>query len=203
MTLLALLLVLLPQELRVDGLVQGVVRTYGRMADFSATFEQISTDSSNQRQVSRGLLYLSRNGKKMRFEYQTPERKSYYSDGKTFTMFLPVAGQAIQQPVGKADDERLEIFQVLVGGQDWVRQYPRREEPPDRPLVAGNRLVRRDLPVVLLEVDPRRFWLHRFELTYTGGERTEFRFSDVRTARLDPALFAFTAPPGVDVIRER
>ena len=114
-----LLLFSQPQRLLVNDLLDGATRTYSRLKDFTASFEQILTDPSNQRYAERGLLYLSRNGKKMRFDYQTPERKSYYSDGKIFTAYVPAANQAIQKPVGKSDDERLKIFQILIGNTEW------------------------------------------------------------------------------------
>jgi chaperone LolA len=213
MALLAILLVLLPAAQRpgsgVDDLIQGVNKTYARLADFSAAFEQISVDPSNQRQVQRGLLYLSRTGKKMRFEYQVPEKRSYYSDGKTYTQYVPAAKQAVQWPVGKAVDERLQIFQVLVGSKEWREQYPRYEEKrSETALRPGNRVVqmlprKSDLPDVLLEIDPVTFLIHRFSLEYTDGERNEYRFADVKTTKLDPATFTFNPPPGTDVVQER
>jgi chaperone LolA len=212
MALLAILLVVLlpaPQSTLVDPLIEGVTRTYSKLADFSATFEQISVDPSNQKLVERGLLYLSRTGKKMRFEYQVPQKRSYYSDGKTYTQYIPAAKQAVRMPVGKAVDDRLQIFQILVGSKEWREQYPRYEElSRDAALKPGNRVVRmfprrRDLPQVLLEIDPATFLIHRFSLEYAEGESNEYRLSDVKTAKLDPATFTFDPPPGTDVVVER
>ena len=197
-----------PRGQLVDDLVDGVTRTYSKLTDFSASFEQILTDPSNQRQVERGLLYLARKDKKMRFDYQTPVRKSYYSDGKTYTAYVPATKQAVQTPVGKAVDDRLQIFQVLVGNAEWRRQYPvYKEQLQDAPVTAGNRVVRmfptrKDLPEVLLEINPKTYLIHRFGMRYSDGENSEFRLSDLKTTKLDPAIFNFKVPPGVDLVRE-
>ena len=60
----------------------------------------------------------------------------------------------------------------------------------------------KNLKDVLVEVDPVNFMIHRLVFTYAGGESNEFRFSDIKTAPLDPALFVFKAPLGVKVIKE-
>ncbi|MNC93735.1 Outer-membrane lipoprotein carrier protein [compost metagenome] len=57
--------------------------------------------------------------------------------------------------------------------------------------------------MILLEVDPKTFLIHRFVTTSPDGETNEFRFSGIKTERLNPAMFEFKAPPGVEVIRNR
>ncbi len=204
--LIALLLMLGPQEPRLDEIVDGIVRTYSRMNDFSAEFEQTTQDISNQRHTYRGLLYL-KSGKRMLFEQTVPEHKYLYSDGKWATTYIPGI-QAEQSPVSKTDDERLQLFQIP-WNPEWRNQFSVFEHLVDqKPVTAGYWLVRaipkkKDLPVILLEVDPTTFLIHRFVTTSPDGETNEFRFKGIKTARLDPSIFVFTAPKGVEVIRNR
>jgi outer membrane lipoprotein-sorting protein len=43
--------------------------------------------------------------------------------------------------------------------------------------------------------------IHRLVFTYTGDESNDFRFTNIKTAPLDPALFVFKAPPGAKIIK--
>jgi outer membrane lipoprotein-sorting protein len=202
---MTVLLLLLPQEPRLDQIVDGVVRTYSKMNDFSARFEETTQDISNRRHTYRGLLYL-KSGKKILFDQQTPDRKLLYSDGKLSTEYVPGI-QAVQTPLGKADDERLQLFQIPWNPQ-WRNQFEQFDKLEAQPVTAGNALIKavpkkKDLPEILLEVNPRTFLIERFVTTSPEGGTTEFRFTEIKTARLDPSIFEFKAPPGLEVIRNR
>jgi outer membrane lipoprotein-sorting protein len=204
--IIGLLLVLVPQGPNVNDLVDGVVRTYSRMNDFSAEFEQTTKDSSNQTRTYRGLLYL-KSGRRMVFQ-QNPPGESWYSDGKTATEFTPAVNQARQRPLKKAENEIFSLFQIP-WSPELKKQFPRSEVPNASPVTPGHRLVRlipektKDLPVILLEVDPATHLIHRFVTTTPDGATNEFRFKNLKTTPLDKALFEFKPPPGVQVIREK
>lgn len=206
---LALVLLLLPQSqsLLVGDLVNKVSETYGRLNSFEAEIEQIQQFSSNQTDHLRGHVYL-KTGKRARFDYVSPRKKSEYFDGKTYTLFEPGIGQARQKPIGKADDEYLAILQI-VGNREspWKDQFSEKRELKRAPLKQGDRVVQliprnKNLKDVVIEVDPGNFMIHRLVFTYSGGESNEFRFSDIKTASLDEGLFKFTPPPGVKVYPE-
>jgi len=59
---------------------------------------------------------------------------------------------------------------------------------------------RKDVPEVLVEVDPSNFLIHRFVSSRPDGARDEFKFTNIRTTPLEDSLFKFVAPPGVDVL---
>jgi outer membrane lipoprotein-sorting protein len=203
--LMTVLLLLAPQEPGLTEVVDGVVRTYSKMNDFSARFEEITKDISNQRHTYRGLLYL-KSGRKMLFDQQTPDRKLLYSDGKLSTEYVPGI-QAVQTPLGKSDDERLQLFQIP-WNPEWKNQFQQFAKLPDRPVTPGNHVIRatprkKELPVILLEVNPKTFLIERFVTTHPDGGTTEFRFTEMKTARLDPSMFEFKAPPGLEVIKNK
>jgi len=204
------LLFLLPQQpLPVDDLINRVSDTYGRLKDFEAEIEQIQQLSSNHREHLRGHVYL-KSERKARFNYEYPRKWSEFFDGKTHTLFEPQINQATQQATGKADEEYLTILQI-VGNREapWKDQFSQKERLKQAPLKPGDAVIRltprnKNLKDVLVEVDPVNFMIHRLVFTYVGGEINEFRFSDIKTAPLDPALFVFKATdhPGVKVIKE-
>jgi outer membrane lipoprotein-sorting protein len=203
--IIALLLVLAPQGSNVNDLVDGVVRRYSRMNDFSAEFVQTTKDSSNQTRTYRGLLYL-KSGRRMVFQ-QDPPGESWYSDGKTATQFIP-GRQVRQRPLKNAENEIFSLFQIP-WSPELKKQFPKSEVPNASPVTPGYRLVRlipektKDLPVILLEVDPATFLIHRFETTNPDGTTNEYRFKNLKTAPLDKALFEFKVPPGVQLVKEK
>ena len=102
----------------------------------------------------------------MRFEEKEPEHKLLISDGKWVTEYK-VGLQAEQTPVKKSDDERLQLFQIP-WNPEWQTQFKKTEGPRsgERPVTATNRLVRlipnkdKEIPEILLEVDPATFLIH-------------------------------------------
>jgi chaperone LolA len=205
--LLALLFVL-PQSLRPDEFVNRVSDIYGRMENFQADFVQISQDFSNRPSRDRGHVYLKR-GRKARFDYKEPEERIEYFDGKIFTKYVPIISQARQHPISDEDDERLKIFQI-VGNREspWKDQFGRIETLGGSPLVEGDQIVRlvpknnKDVHAVVMEADPRSFFIHRLVFEYADGQRNEFRFTNIQTTPLDNSVFTFTPPPGVQLVRE-
>ena len=146
--------------------------------------------------------------RRARFDYVSPREQSQFFDGKTYTLYEPEIKQARQKPMGKADEEYLTILQI-VGNRDapWKDQFSEKQSLNQAPLNPGDPVVRlipknKNLKDVLVEVDPVNFMIHRLVFTYVGWSDNEFRFSDIKTAPLDPALFVFKPPPGVKVIKE-
>jgi outer membrane lipoprotein-sorting protein len=204
--LLTVLLLLAPQEPSFTQVVDGVIRTYSKMNNFSAEFVQTTKDISNQKHTYRGLLYL-KSGRRMLYDQQLPELKKLYSDGKWSTEYWVMPKQAERTPLGKAEDERFQLFQIPWRAE-WKDQFSKFEYPSQTPITAGNQLIRaipkkKDLPVILFEVDPRTFLIQRFETTTPDGETNEFRFSGIKTAELNNEMFEFKAPPGVQVINTK
>jgi chaperone LolA len=205
------LLVLFPQQTQQpigpSALVSRVSETYGRMRDFSAEFEQFTYELSNRTGHQRGHVYL-KSGKKARFEYEIPEKKTEYSDGSTFTQYWPEIKQAQQTPISKIDGGVFAVLQI-VGNREspWKDEFREFRQEGDKPLRAGNRVVRmiprnKDLQEVRVEVDPSTFWIYSLSFTYASGDRSEFRFNNIKTTRLDESLVKFVPPPGVEVVKE-
>jgi outer membrane lipoprotein carrier protein len=60
-----------------------------------------------------------------------------------------------------------------------------------------------ELKRLTLTIDPRNFQVEKMEFANSLGEETSFAFSQMQLdLKLDPGLFTFTPPPGVQVVRE-
>jgi outer membrane lipoprotein-sorting protein len=133
--MIVLLLAAAPQEPSLTQVVDGVVRTYSRMNDFSAEFVQTTKDISNQSHTYRGLLYL-KSGRRMLYHQREPEQKMLYSDGKSATDYKVGQRQAEVTPLGKVEDERFQLFQIPWRA-DFKDQFTF-TKGNERPVTAGN-----------------------------------------------------------------
>jgi len=58
-----------------------------------------------------------------------------------------------------------------------------------------------DLKDVIIEVDPKTYFIRRLAMTHNDGSRSDFVFSNIReNTGLEKSLFEFKRPPGVTVV---
>ncbi|MGH8585941.1 MAG: LolA family protein [Gammaproteobacteria bacterium] len=181
-----------------DEFLKGLVR-------LKARFEQVLLDEQGvKRERSRGTFYLSRPGR-FRWDYESPYQQSIVADGQRVYVYDKDLEQVTVKPLQKAlgstpalllDGEvnLEERFVVSRGapaeGLAWLDLGPKdaraaRESGGYAQIrlgFAGPRLKRMDL---------------RDNLNQTT--RIEFKNAE-RNPSLDPSLFTFTPPPGVDVL---
>lgn len=168
---------------------------------WEAQFEQTVFDESGRpTQDSRGTVYLYRPDR-FRWDYRAPSPQVIVADGTRIWVYDEELEQVTVRPMDQAlgntpalllmnrgDIE--EVFTATTVGRrdglDWVELAPRAESAAFERLRLG--------------LDPNQ--IRVMEMTDSFGQTTELRFSDARTnVELDPALFRFTPPPGVDVIQ--
>jgi outer membrane lipoprotein carrier protein len=150
--------------------------------------------------VERGLLQLKRPGR-MRWEYRSPEKKLFISDGREVFFYVPADGQVIvQQQAGlqglafrllAGDVQLTRDFGVELEGEGHeprrLRLLPRTADPEVRRLV--------------LEVDPG-LRIIGLEILDLQDNLSRFRFENLReNAGLPDRLFRFEIPKGVEVVR--
>jgi outer membrane lipoprotein carrier protein len=150
--------------------------------------------------VEKGRVSVKRPGR-MRWEYESPERKLFISDGKTFYFYVPEDHQVIIQ---EQDDERSLAARLLGGEGGLLEEFTATLDEPDEEGVLRVRLVPRradaDLARAFVDVEPSGR-LRSVLVEDVQGGRTSFRFEDLREkAGLPDALFRFEIPSGVEVI---
>ncbi|MEW6039606.1 MAG: outer membrane lipoprotein chaperone LolA [Pseudomonadota bacterium] len=168
-----------------------------------AEFTQVQLDESGRpRQESKGSFYLQRPGK-FRWDYAKPYRQEIVSAGGKVWFYdvdlEQVTVKKLGQAVGSTPALLLsgemaleENFTIEDQGADegmfWIKLVPKSEEGGFRYVLIG------------LEGDK----LAGMELSDNFGQLTRIYFSNLRTGvALDPRLFQFSPPAGVDVFEDK
>lgn len=163
-------------------------------------FQQVLFDEDRTRlEEARGVFWLQRPGR-FRWHYQEPYPQLIVADGKNVWVYDRELKQVTVKPLADAlgstpafllssDHPLEESFTIEdLGSRDgltWVELKPRSTEVHFSSIQLGFRGEE----------------LRRMELIDSFGQLTKLRFQDTReNVSLDPALFVFTPPDGVDVI---
>lgn len=180
---------------RLDAFLRG-------MHSLKGTFEQTIFDDSGARvQDSKGTMALERPNR-FRFQYTEPYEQLIVADGEKVWVYDPELKQVTVRSIGAS-----------------LGNTPALLLSSDRPISSAFSLTeegRKDglLWVSLKPFDKNATFKH-IRLGFLGpklvvmsmkdnfGQTTQVRFIDlVRNAKLDPKLFQFKPPPGVDVLTE-
>jgi outer membrane lipoprotein carrier protein len=152
-------------------------------------------------------LWLKKPGK-MRWDYASPQKKIFVTDGATAWFYVPGERQARRTAVKKLEDVRSPLRYLL--GRTRLEKELRglslaADVAPER---AGD-VVLRGVPVgmedrisqVLLESDGQGY-LRRIVMDELDGSRTEFRLEGQReNVAIDDAEFRFRPPAGVEILQ--
>ena len=189
-----------PAAASAESIARHVEERHRAVGGLTARFVQVYRSGVLGREVEeRGKLSLKPPGR-MLWEYQQPEKKTFVSDGKTFYFYVPADHQVLVR--GQAGERGVAV-QLLSGQGDLTRDFEAGLETAS----AGRyrlRLTPRkpdpDVDRVYLETDDA-FRIHSIEVLDTLGNRSEFRFLDIKDkVRLPDSLFDFEVPAGVEVV---
>lgn len=201
------LLVFAGQTLPPDEIVARVQSRYDRTRHLHASFRQETRlPGFDQVQIGEGQVWILKPGM-MRWEYTKPERQTIVAQGETLWMYLPQDRQVIREQVNHALGRRTpalflagqarltELFTIVdASGQDSSESGALQLELTPK---AG------DMPYsrVQLGIDASSYLVNRVRLIDPLGHTTTMWFTDIDTeGPVDPSLFQFQVPPGVDVI---
>ena len=179
---------------------------YNGMKSLRAEFTEIYSGGGVRRSES-GTLWIKKPGK-MRWEYASPGKKIFVTDGATAWFYVPGERQARRTSLKKLDDLRSPL-RYLLGRTKLEKELRGLSLAPDvHPETAGD-VVLRGVPVgmedrisqVLLESDGQGF-LRRIVMEELDGSRTEFRLENQReNVAVSDAAFSFQPPAGVEVLQ--
>jgi outer membrane lipoprotein carrier protein len=179
-------------------------RKYDSIKDFSAAFTQTYEGGVLRRKASEsGLVYVKKPGK-MRWDYTSPEKKLFVSDGRTMFLYFPADRQVMKNPVPDQDQATSAVL-FLMGKGDIVRDFNIRWGEGGSDTVYRLRLdpKTRQAEYDWLEVAADRRTLQIVGLTAADaqGGRSSFAFSNFKeNAGLADKMFEFTIPRGTEVI---
>jgi outer membrane lipoprotein carrier protein len=184
-----------------EDLARRVQARHQQVSDLRASFVQRYRSGVLGRSVTeRGTLWLKRPGR-MLWQYEQPEKKTFVSDGTTFSFYVPADKQVVQRAQG--GDDGLPGL-LLSGRGELTRDFDVGLEPSPRAGLQRLRLVPRkaqpEIERAYLDVDPAGRIL-AIEVVDAQGDRSQFEFSDMReNIGLKDELFRFEVPRGVEVV---
>lgn len=197
-----------PTRPSVEEVVDKLQSTCAEVQDLQARFHQTATNRAiGAVREASGLFLLKRPGK-MRWEYQTPERRLFVTDGKTLWAFSPEDKQVIVQEVGEALASRMPLsflagdcqlrrdFEITAVQHAGTRASPGTMILDLRPKRADAAMAR-----LLLEVNLQNYTVQRTTLFDAYSNTTVIAFTDLSlNGGLTDQPFRFTPPAGVTVI---
>jgi outer membrane lipoprotein carrier protein len=181
------------------ALARRIQARHQTIRDMKARFTQTYVSTLLGRQVvEHGTLAVKRPGR-MRWEYQEPEKKLFVSDGKTSYFYVPSDKQVI---VHEATGDRGVALQLLSGRSDLLAEFQVFAVPHEASRV---HLVPRKADAEIKEAEVEADAdgrIRRLEVLDLQGNRSEFRFDDVKEdVGLSDRLFQFEIPKGVEVVQ--
>jgi outer membrane lipoprotein carrier protein len=209
-----------------EPVVRALEKYYHDVKTLKAVFLERYSDSREGLEIESGTVYFSRPGR-MRWEYESPERKLFVTDGKTVWFFVPADRTVTRSPVKKSTDWRTPLA-LLTGNTKLSRLCDRIDLAGEAPAAPGHAVLsciprgqgkaaraaaQEDdggeniagpaarFDRVLLEVDRATGALADVRIMQPGGIVLEFRFGDWQeNLPLASSLFRFHVPVGVAVV---
>jgi outer membrane lipoprotein carrier protein len=190
-----------------DDLIARVQERYDRTRHLRAHFRQETRlHGFDQVQTGEGQVWILKPGM-MRWDYTKPERQTIIANGDTLWIYLPADRQAIRDQVNQSLGTRTPAL-FLAGQARLTELFTITASPAQGPSEAG--LLQLELTPkagslphtqVQLGIDPRSYLVQRVRLIDTLGNITTMWFADIDTqGAVEPSLFQFQVPPGVEVI---
>jgi chaperone LolA len=191
-----------------NSLIDGLQRKYSRMQGIEADFVQVYYGADGRVARESGHLLLKRPSK-ARWEYASPERKLFVSDGKDVFFYVYGEKNATRSSIRETADPQIP-FLFLLGRGNLRRDFSRIEVAAgEAAAVPGNQVLRlfpkrapEGFKQLLVEVSPASFEVRRMVIFERSGARMDFLLSNLRENYIAPETqFQFTAPAGVTVKR--
>jgi len=196
------------QAADLNSIIDGLQRKYSRMQGLEASFSQAYYGADGRTIHESGRLLLKRPGK-ARWEYESPERKLFVSDGKNVYFYVYGEKNATRSAIKETADPQIP-FLFLLGRGNLRRDFSRIEiATNESALVAGDQVLRlfpkrapEEFKELLVEVSPATFEVRRMVIFERSGARMDFLLSNVRENYIAPdSQFQFTPPAGVTIKR--
>jgi outer membrane lipoprotein carrier protein len=198
----------LPQPASADVVARDLQRKYDRVKDFSADFVHgYRGGVLRQQATERGRLLVKKPGK-MRWEYTSPEKKLFVSDGHKIYSYIPQDKQVIVSTMPRDDQAPTPaLFLTGTGNitRDFTVAFDKVAEAPVGSVALKLTPKKREPEYdwLTLVVDPRTLNLLMLITVDTQGGRSTFTFSNLKeNIGLADNQFVFRMPRNVDVVTD-
>lgn len=190
-----------PQDAAAEAVALRLDRRQKSLRDLTARFVQRYRSGALGREVvERGVVSIKRPNR-MLWEYRSPERKLFVSDGSTAYFYVPADHQVIVRE--QQADQGLAAF-LLSGREGILDRFAVGMESGAPAGLTRLRLTPRapdpEMESALLEVDAADR-IRSVQMVDAQGNRSRFDFEDIKeNVGLQDRLFRFEIPAGVEVV---
>jgi outer membrane lipoprotein carrier protein len=197
-----------PAQPAAADLAQSLQRKYNTVRDFSADFTHTYTGGVLRKRLSEsGRVAIKKPGR-MRWDYTSPERKLFVSDGVKVYSYIPADKQVIVGTVPPDTATTPALF--LAGKGDLTRDFvpsmvdaPASSPPGTLALKLVPRTPQPDYDWLVLLVEPGTLALRGLQTADSQGGTSLFVFSGLKeNVGLADKDFEFRMPRGVDIITD-
>jgi outer membrane lipoprotein carrier protein len=178
---------------------------YDRVKDFTADFTHLYEGGVlKKKSTERGTVVIKKPGR-MRWDYTSPEKKLFVSDGHTVYSYIPADKQVIVSEMPAGDEATTAVLFLTGKGnltRDFTVSYNDTGETPDTwALRLDPRQKQNDYDWLIIVVDRRTMQIRGLTAADRQGGRSSFAFTNYReNAGVADKAFEFKIPRGVDVI---
>ena len=183
---------------------RAVQQKYDHVSDFTADFTHTYEGGVLKKTITeRGTVQVKRPGR-MRWDYTSPEKKLFVSDGRRIYSYVPADKQVVVSPMPQ-DDQATTAVLFLVGkgnvSRDFRASYTEGNGPDTWALRLEPTSRQRDYDWLVLVVDRKTMQIRTLVAADQQGGRSTFEFTNYReNTGLADKIFTFKIPRGVDVI---
>jgi outer membrane lipoprotein carrier protein len=191
-----------------EDVARDVQRKYDKVADFSADFvHSYRGGVLKQQATERGKVLVKKPGK-MRWEYTSPERKLFVSDGRKIYSYIPADKQVMINTMPQGEQAPTPTL-FLTGKGNLVRDFNVAfDKVADAPAgsVALKLTPKRPEPEyesLTLVVEPKTLTLQMLISVDAQGGRSAITFSNLKeNVGVADSQFVFQMPRNVDVVTD-
>ena len=184
---------------------RAIQQKYDRVKDFTADFTH-TYEGGVLKKTSKesGTVQIKKPGR-MRWDYTTPEKKVFVSDGTKIYSYIPADKQVIISSMPKDDQATTAVLFLTGKGdltRDFVVSYVAQDDAPDTwALRLDPRLKQRDYDWLIVVIDRQSMQIRSLSAADQQGGRSTFAFTHYReNVGVPDKTFEFKIPRGVDVI---
>jgi outer membrane lipoprotein carrier protein len=188
-------------------IAEKVQKFYDRTQDFKADFRQTQINPTFGRKVVfDGLVRFKKPGR-MRWDYKTPEKKLFVSDGKVLWVWEPEDNQAFKQNL--ADSKLPTAVTFLVGQGRLDKEFDITLAPAGGDAIeAGDHALKltpkaptAQYKYIVLDVDPKDFHVKQSFVHDTQGNINQVAFRNVAlNTKIPDGVFVWAPPPGTKIV---
>jgi len=191
-----------PQAATVAAALQ---KKYDAVREFSADFVQTYEGGVLKRKATeRGTVQVKKPSR-MRWDYTSPEKKLFVSDGKTMYLYWPADNQVMENPV-PPDDQATTAVLFLAGKgsltRDFTISYADGGAADRYTLKLQPKLPEHDYDWLVIAVDRESLQIRSLMAADAQGGRSTYEFTNFKeNPGLPDKNFTFKIPRGADVIK--